>query len=213
MRLTFYNLSGSPFAWKVWLSLEHKSIPYQMRVVSRDAGELATDHFRALNPHGKAPVIEHDGFALYESSAIVEYLEEGWGGESLWPRDARARAVARRVMAESQSYLYQPVRQVVEAVLMNGGAAPSEAIVRTALSQAQGAATILGDTLSAPFFNGESPGASDYSVYPLLAIMARLDGRLAAHGRSFQLPMSLAVWRERMSLLRVVAVTHPPHWS
>lgn len=101
MALTFHYLSGSPFAWKVWLALEHKSAIYDLRVVSRDAGDLAAPTFRALNPYGKAPVIEHNGFTLFESSAIVEYLEEVLPGPSLWPANIQDRANARRIMAES----------------------------------------------------------------------------------------------------------------
>jgi glutathione S-transferase len=38
--LTFYYGSGSPFAWRVWLALEHKQIPYEMRILSFSSGEL-----------------------------------------------------------------------------------------------------------------------------------------------------------------------------
>ena len=40
MALTFYYGSGSPFAWKVWLTLEHKQIPYEFRLLSFDRGDL-----------------------------------------------------------------------------------------------------------------------------------------------------------------------------
>ena len=87
MALTLYYLSGSPYAWRVWLALEHKGIPYQLRSMSYDAGDFQKPEFAALNPRRRVPVIvEDDGFALYELAAIVEYLDEksqGWGAAVL----------------------------------------------------------------------------------------------------------------------------------
>ena len=42
MSLTFYYGSGSPYAWKVWLVLEHKAIPYEFRLLSFDGGDTKT---------------------------------------------------------------------------------------------------------------------------------------------------------------------------
>jgi glutathione S-transferase len=74
MALTFYYGSGSPFAWKVWLALEHKGIPYEFRLLSFDRGDTKTPEFQAVNPRAKVPAIVDDGFALRESAVIVEYL-------------------------------------------------------------------------------------------------------------------------------------------
>ena len=42
MPLTFYYGSGSPFAWRVWLSLEHKALPYEFKMLSFDAKDTHT---------------------------------------------------------------------------------------------------------------------------------------------------------------------------
>src|SRR5262249_4157483 len=76
MALTFYYGSGSPFAWRVWLALEHKHIPYTFKRMQFDNGDLHTPEYLAINPRHKVPAIVDDGFALYESAAIVEYLED-----------------------------------------------------------------------------------------------------------------------------------------
>ena len=66
MALTFYFGSGSPFAWKVWLALEHKGIAYTPKRLSFDADETRKPEFLAINPRGRVPTIVDDGFALYE---------------------------------------------------------------------------------------------------------------------------------------------------
>src|SRR5258708_37671645 len=93
MALAFYYASGSPYAWRVWLALEHKGIPYERKTLSFDAGGLKTSEFAALNPRRKAPVIGVEGFALYESGPIVEYLVTKRPSETLlFSGDPRQRA-------------------------------------------------------------------------------------------------------------------------
>src|SRR5438552_3607985 len=71
MALAFYYASGSPYAWRVWLALEHKGIPYERKTLSFDAGDLKTPEFAALNPRRKVPVIVDEGFTLYPYVALV----------------------------------------------------------------------------------------------------------------------------------------------
>ena len=78
MSVRFYYGSGSPYAWRVWLALEHKGIPYHRKTLSFDAGDLKTAEFGALNPRRRVPVLVDDDFALAESAAIVESIEERW---------------------------------------------------------------------------------------------------------------------------------------
>ena len=118
MSLTFHYASGSPFAWKVWLALEHKGVPYALKTLSFDAGDLKTPAFLALNPRHRVPVLVDDGFALYESAAIVEYVEEGWpDAPRLFSADLRERAVQRRLNPRGRQYVVEPLERLVTAVL------------------------------------------------------------------------------------------------
>ncbi len=105
--LILYFGSGSPYAWKVWLALEHKKLPYEAKRMHFENGDLKTPEFTAINPRRKVPALVDNGFAMYESAAILEYLEDRYpdSGEPLWPRDVQARAVARRRAAEVVAYV------------------------------------------------------------------------------------------------------------
>src|SRR5689334_1889011 len=105
MSLTFYFGSGSPYAWKVWLALEHKGIPFEAKRLSFDSDDTKTPAFLAINPRGRVPAILDDGFALWESSAIIEYLEERFPQNPLLPKDIKARASVRRMVNEADNYL------------------------------------------------------------------------------------------------------------
>ena len=110
MAFDFYHGHGSPYSWRVWLALEHKAIPYELKVLSFASGDTRKPEFVALNPRHQVPTIVDDGFALWESLAILEYLEERFPStdatRSLFPGDARTRARIRRLTLEVESYLY-----------------------------------------------------------------------------------------------------------
>lgn len=85
MTIRFYYGSGSPFSWKVWLALEHKQLPYDFNVPSLQQGDQKTLEYLAINPRGKVPTLIDDGFTLWDSAAIVEYLEERYPEQPLLP--------------------------------------------------------------------------------------------------------------------------------
>ena len=214
MNLDFYYLSGSPFAWKVWLALEHKQAGYNLRVLSVDAGELRTPDFLAINPHGKVPAIVHGDFLLYESSAIVEYLEEAFpdSGAPLWPQDLRLRALGRRLAAESESYLYPPIRKVFEQLVLRRDGPPDEAALAKARANIAKKLDLLAGMVRGPFLLGGQPTAADYAVYPLTALLVRLGSRRPDLDLAATIPPRLAEWRARVEALPYLDKTWPPHW-
>ena len=116
MALTFYYGSGSPYAWKVHLALEHKALPYDRKLLSFAAGDTRKPEFVALNPRHRVPTIVDGDFVLYESNAIVEYLEDAYPGrgEPLFPAAVRERAVVRRLIDEFDNYTDKALDPVLE---------------------------------------------------------------------------------------------------
>ncbi len=106
MSIVLYYGSGSPYAWRVQLALEHKALPYERSVLSFSAGDTRKPEFLALNPRHRVPVLVDGDFVLYESNAIVEYLDEAYPGRGapLFPGDARRRALVRRLISEVDNY-------------------------------------------------------------------------------------------------------------
>ena len=70
-----YSMSGSPFVRRVELVLAEKSVAFELITLSRTDGELQSPEHLARNPRGRVPVLEDGALILYESQAIVEYLE------------------------------------------------------------------------------------------------------------------------------------------
>src|SRR3954466_11488695 len=111
MSLMLYYGSGSPYAWRAQLALEHKALPYELKVLSFSAGDTRKPEFIALNPRHEVPLLVDGDFTLYESSAIVEYLDEAYPatGARLFPGDAKTRALARRMILEVDNHTSKAV--------------------------------------------------------------------------------------------------------
>jgi glutathione S-transferase len=88
-----YHHPFSTFARRVRIALIEKSIPAELVEVDMVARAHRAPAYLALNPYGRVPTLEEDGFVLYESTAILEYLEATHPTPPLVPADPRGRAL------------------------------------------------------------------------------------------------------------------------
>ncbi|GLS16807.1 MULTISPECIES: glutathione S-transferase family protein [Hydrogenophaga] len=106
LQLFIGNKNYSSWSMRPWVLLTQAGIPFEEVMVRFDAFD-ADSTFKqtvgAINPVGKVPVLIDDGFAVWDTLAIAEYLAERFPEKRLWPADARARARARSVCAEMHS--------------------------------------------------------------------------------------------------------------
>jgi len=212
MALTFYCGSGSPYAWKVWLALEHKGIPYEFRLLSFDAGDTKTPQFLALNPRGRVPTIVDDGYALWESSAILEYLEERYPEKPLLPGDAKMRAAARRIAAEADAYLASVNGPLFELTLFRKGEADAGKIAEAQKKVLEELA-LYESQVKGPYILGPI-SLADFALYPHVRLLKRIDDRQPGNGiADSHLPPKLAAWKKQIEALPYYAKTTPPHWK
>jgi len=214
MTIALYIASGSPPSWRVWLSLEHKRLPYELHVLSFAAGDARKPEYLAINPRSKVPSIVDDGFALYESVAIVEYLEQRYpeSGEPLFPRDVRTAAIARRMVQETDHY-YGPANfRILRQTLFNpkgdGDAKEiAEALELLTAELTRFEETIAGDYLAGPL------SAADFALYPYIALSRRVDKKKPELGIEGRIGPKLQAWMKRVEALPYFERTIPPHWK
>ncbi|MDD0843667.1 glutathione S-transferase family protein [Pseudomonas sp. Gutcm_11s] len=84
--------AATPNGHKVSIALEEMGLPYQVHALSFDKKEQKTPEFLRINPNGRIPAIVDDGFAVFESGAILIYLAEKTG--KLLPNDVKGRSLA-----------------------------------------------------------------------------------------------------------------------
>lgn len=212
MAIDFYYGSGSPYAWRVWLTLEHKRLPYTLKSMSFSAGDLTTPAFLALNPRHKVPVISDDGFVLFESAAIVDYLEDAYPDPPVYPRGVRERALARRMIREADQYLATALEILVEQILFTPEDRRDAAQVQRGQRDFADELKRFESLLEGDGFTGVI-GAVDYTVYPLIALGLRIEKRVGGLGLEPSLGPRLRAWRQRFEALPCYAATYPPHWK
>lgn len=213
MPISFYALSGSPFAWRVWLALEHKRIPYELHMLSMDAGDLRKAEFLVLNPRGKVPVIVDDGFVLYESSAILDYLDAAYPqAPLLTPADPKKRALAKRIAAEADAYLYAPLRALLFEALIRKEGEPDVSIVEDAKANLARELVFFESAFAGRFVAGDEPGLGDFTLYPMTALLRRMAEKAPRLGTDALLSERVKAWMRHVEALPYFASTVPPHW-
>ena len=83
---------------KVLWVLAELELDYSHRELGKTPGDLDRPEFRALNPHGRIPVIDDDGHVVWESNTVVRYLAARYDPDGLWPLDPWRRSLAERWM-------------------------------------------------------------------------------------------------------------------
>lgn len=95
--LRLYGYWRSSAAYRVRIALGLKGLDYETIPIHlvRDGGEQHQPGYRALNPQGRVPLLEHDGIVVSQSLAILEYLEETFPQKPILPQTAADRARVR----------------------------------------------------------------------------------------------------------------------
>lgn len=212
--ITFYYASGSPFAWRAWLALEHKSLSYELQSMSFSDGDLKTPEFRKINPRGKVPAIVDNGFSLYESAAILEYLDEQYphSGSSLFPGSSTDRAHIRRLINEADLYLDQANRKILGPILFTKKEDWDDRLIASGCEAVAAELDNFEAMLSGDYFAGEL-SAVDFTIYPMVALAQRADLRKPDLHIASLIGPKMTAWMKRVEALPFFAKTYPPHWK
>jgi len=120
------------------LALIEKGVAHELAEVDPFADPPPAD-LLALNPFGRVPVLQHDGFTLYETAAILRYVDAAFPGPALVPNDPRAAGRMAQVIGIADAHGYWPlVRQVYAQLVFRPfeGLAPDPAEVAAGLAAA-----------------------------------------------------------------------------
>jgi glutathione S-transferase len=106
MQLYIGNKNYSSWSMRPWVLMRQAGIAFE-EVLLRFDGFGADSSFKReisrVSPAARVPVLVDDGFVVWDTLAIAEYLAERFPGRQLWPDDVRARARARSLCAEMHS--------------------------------------------------------------------------------------------------------------
>lgn len=91
-RTILFDYFRSSASYRVRIALNLKGVEYQRIAVDLAGGAQREDDYRARNPQGFVPMLEHDGLRLTQSLAIIDWADLAFPGAPLIPREPEARA-------------------------------------------------------------------------------------------------------------------------
>jgi glutathione S-transferase len=217
MRLYGHPHSGC--TRKVLMALAEKGQEAELVLVDLASGEHQSGGHRALHPFAKVPVLDDDGFVLYESEAITRYLDARLPGRALTPAGARGRARMEQWSSVATSYLGAPVWVMMQQLALAPmfGGKPDMAKVAAARLSLGEILDVLEGALEAQapspraagYLAGRSFSLADISFMPALQLLEDVGQDDLVIARPF-----VAAWwrrvRARPAWLRVLAMAAPP---
>ncbi|MFN3460953.1 MAG: glutathione S-transferase family protein [Oceanibaculum sp.] len=208
MRLTLHGYRYSVYARIARLICAEKGIGYRWVEVNPFASDLP-DSFLALHPFRRVPVLEHDGFVLYETVAISRYLDEAFPGIPLQPSDPRDRARLAQIVAIIDAYGYWPmVRQVFAHRVFRpylGEPADDEQVNAGIMAARKVLAALEALAAEDGYLTGGALSLADLHAAPMVAYFT-----MAAEGRTaLSAYPRLTAWWAKMSKRPSLADTDP----
>lgn len=202
-----YGPAGSTYVWSTRLALAEKGMAHELVEVL--PGAHRQEPHLSRHPFAKMPAFEHDGFALYETQAILRYIDERFPVAPLQPTEVHEFARMNQIMGIVDAYAWP---SIAAGILFNRvlaprlGLPPDEAAIAAALPQARLClaefARLMGER---PYMAGERISLADLMVIPLLSYFARTpegEAPIAEHP-------ALRQWIRRMEGRQSFAVTKP----
>ena len=203
-----YGPAGSTYVWSTRLALAEKGVAHELAEVP--VGAHREEPHLSRHPFAKVPAFEHDGFALYETQAILRYIDEGFPVAPLQPTDLHEFARMNQIMGIVDAYAWP---SIAGGILVNRllnprlGLPVDEAAIAAAVPEARLClsefARLMGER---PFMAGERISLADLMVFPLLYYFRRVPEGVAPLGEH----PTLASWMRRIDERQSVQVTKPP---
>ena len=203
-----YGPAGSTYVWSARLALAEKGVAHEL--VEVGFGPHREEPHLSRHPFAKVPAFEHDGFMLYETQAILRYIDEGFMTSPLQPTDLHQFARMNQIIGIVDAYAHPSIAM---GILVNRMLAPrlglpvDEAAVAAALPRARlclsEVARLMGDE---PYLAGDRISLADLMVAPLFYYFSRLPEGEAPFADN----PSLLPWLRRMEDRQSFQVTKPP---
>jgi glutathione S-transferase len=195
--IVVYGIPGSPFMRAVQMGLEEKKAAYRIAVVA--PGESKSEVYLKKHPFGRVPAFEHGDFSLYETQAILRYLDKIFPEPPFEPRDPYAAARMNQIIGINDWYFFPKAAAVVVFQRIIGptllGTTTDEAASAAAVPMARVCIAELDRLLGAQLFlAGDRLSIADLILAPQLDFFAE-----TPEGKSLLAETRLQAWLARMN--------------
>jgi glutathione S-transferase len=202
-----YGVPGSPYVRAALIGLEEKGAAYQIAALDPRASK-APEHL-SRHPFGRMPVLDHGDFRLYETQAILRYLDRVIPSPPLTPTDACAEARMNQVIGITDAYVMHDISSPVvfqRLIAPQFGMPVDEARFSAALPKAKVCIDELGRLLSdQAFMAGDAISIADVLLAAHLAFIPGVDECRAMLASQ----PNLQAWLDRMNARPSLMATTP----
>lgn len=215
-----YWISGSPYSWRVQLTLEYKQVPYISRRLDTGKKENRSPEFLELNPRGKVPVLTTGGTAICESVAIISFLDRMHPAVPLFGETTEEHGRIWQRVCEFENYARDLIEIEIVRPLLRGDAKDDPEAMRASARHVEDVLGGMDRNLShTPYLAGKEITAADIVAIPSVQLLRRVASRPQAIELALgfdtidaQLP-ALAAWVARMEAMPGYHAAYPPHWK
>jgi glutathione S-transferase len=217
MSIDVYWGSGSPYSWRVLLALEHKRLEWRSHLLQFSKQEHKSPQMLALNFRGQLPVMKDGDYVVFESLAMLYYLDMKYPEPPIFGRTPEEAGVIMRVICEFQAYVEADLMKIVRSFFERETTRPEE-LARSMHVVAREARSIEMRLARSNWVVGESFSAADIMIFPSIQALLRALRKPEAKDLSSRfLPLevnypAIARWIERVEALPGYDRTFPPHW-
>jgi glutathione S-transferase len=161
--LKIWGRKNSSNVRKALWCAEELGLAYEAIDAGGAFGVVDTPEYRAKNPNGRVPMIEDNGFVLWESNTIVRYLLARHASGSAWyPADVQARANAEKWMDWTTASFAGPFRTVFWGVLRTPAEQQDWAAIEAAVKECESLLAMVEQALGEqPYLSGNEIGMGD----------------------------------------------------
>lgn len=203
--VTLYGFPQSTYVRTARLAFEEKGVSYDLLPI-----DMGSDEHHKLHPHGKMPAFRHGDFSLYETSAIVRYVDEAFDGPPLQPVDVRQRGVMNQWISAIIDYYYADMIRsfVIERLVApNRGRDPDEARIAEAMPRVERQIAIVEQGLAdRDYLAGDAISLADLFLVPIFFYAG-----IAPEGEGlFAGKANIAGWKQRIADRPSFQATMPP---
>jgi len=219
MTYDIYWGAGSPNSWRTLLGLEVKGLKYNSHLLEFSKKEHLTAEMLALNPRGQLPILKDGSNSVYESIAILAYLDQKNPDKPLFGSTPAETGYIWQRVFELENYLCTPLLKIIRPIFFDK--------VRDNLDDIEEAAILVHTEFKIiePQFSdydylaGNIVSAADVVVFPMIQALQRALSLPEASSLTLELlPFkqkypNISNWIQRITKIPGYENTFPPNWK
>jgi len=219
MAYELYWGAGSPNSWRPLLGLEVKGLEYHSRILEFSKREHQSPAMLAMNPRGLLPILKDGDVVVYESIAILTYLDKKHPEKPLFGSTAEETAHIWKRIFEIENYLREDLEGIIRPVFFDDVSDSIDSIEKSTRYVDAEFKTIESQLENSDYLAGDKISAADIILFPFIQALLRamelktaepLDLKFKQLDKHFP---NIAQWLTRIESIPGYDNTYPPNWK